>query len=286
MADRGVSEVVGFVLVFALVALVVGVVSVMGFGGLQDVRNAERVDNAERAFDVLADNVEDLHRGNAPNRATEFRLYEATLELGSPTDVSVEWLNNDTDDTNQVPEFGADVSPLVYTPRSETSSSIVYSGGAVIREDGSGAVILDEPPFTFDDNGGVKTAVIPIIDTRSPNREYAVGTSTVLIRTERVGNEVLAARTDPSAASSDVDSDGNPEYEVRITLTTTPTRAEAWVRYLNDEIPDSFDANDVDGDSDVTDDPACERNGDEAVCVVAVERLYVTTSRVDVSIDS
>jgi hypothetical protein len=282
-----VSDVVGFVLVFSLVTTTVGVVYVAGIGGLEDARDAEQLNNVERAFDVLADNLEDIHRDNAPNRATEFRLYEATLELGAPTDVSVEWLNNDTDTTNPVPGFGTDTSPIVYTPQSEPSSSVLYTGGAVIREDRSGAVIIDEPPFAFDDNGGVKTAVIPVVDTRSPNREYVVGTSTVLIRTERIGNEVLAARTDPSSASTDVDTDdADVEYEIRLGITTTPARADAWVRYLNDEIPDSFDANDIDGDTDVTDDPVCERNGDQAICVIATERLYVTTSRIDVSIES
>lgn len=276
MSERGVSDLIGFVLVFSMVTTTVGVVYVAGVGGLEDARNAEQLNNVERAFDVLADNVEDLHRDNAPNRATEFRLYEATLELDAPTDISVEWLN---DPSSPPAEFGADVAPLVYTPQSEPSSSVVYASGAVIREDRSGAVIVHEPPFAFEDNGGVRTAVIPIIDTRSPNREYVVGTSTVLVRTERVGNGMLAARTDPAG-------DGVSEYEMRLDITTTATRADAWVSYLNDAIPDSFDAKDVDGDSDVADDPACERSGDRAVCDIAVERLYVTTSRVDISIES
>lgn len=286
MSERGVSDVVGFVLVFSLVTTTVAVVYVAGLGGLEDARDAEQLNNVERAFDVLADNVEDLHQANAPNRATEFRLYEATLEVGAPTDFSVEWLNNDSDTTNPVPQFGTDASPLVYTPQSEPSSNIVYASGAIIREDRGNAVMIHEPPFVFEEYSGVKTAVFPIIDTRSADREYVVGSSTVLVRTERVGNEVLAARTDPSTAASDVDGDTDDEYEVRFGITTTPARADAWVRYLNDEIPDSFDANDVDGDGNDANDPTCERSGDEAVCVVAVERLYVTTSRVDLSIES
>lgn len=285
MSDRGVSDVVGFVLVFSLVTTTVGVVYVAGIGGIEDARDAEQLDNVERAFDVLADNLEDIHRDNAPNRATEFRLYEATLALGAPTDVSVEWLNNDTDTTNPVPGFGTDTSPIVYTPRSEPSSSVVYTGGAIVREGRSGAVIIHEPPFAFDDNGGVRTAVIPVVDTRSPNREYVAGTSTVLIRTERIGNEVLAARTDPSAETADLDGDSDDEYEIRLDIATTPARADAWVRYLNGKIPDSFDG-DLDRNGDDGDDPICERSGDRAVCVIEVERLHVTTSRIDVSIES
>jgi len=55
---RAVSDVVGYVLVFSLVSLTVGVVSVAGVGALQDARDVEQANNAERAFDVLGDNVE------------------------------------------------------------------------------------------------------------------------------------------------------------------------------------------------------------------------------------
>ena len=91
---RGVSETIGFVLVFSLIVLTVGVVLTVGYGGLQDARDAERVNNAERAFDVLADNVEDITHRGAPSRGTEVRLAEASLGAGSPTYLNVTGVND------------------------------------------------------------------------------------------------------------------------------------------------------------------------------------------------
>ena len=60
MRDRAVSDVVSYILVFALIISTVGIVSVSGISGLQDSRDGERVENAQRGFDLLADDVEDI----------------------------------------------------------------------------------------------------------------------------------------------------------------------------------------------------------------------------------
>ena len=68
---RGVSEVISFVLVFSLIAATVALVYVSGIGGLESTRSSQRVTNAERAFDVLHDNIANIHRRCTPSRATE-----------------------------------------------------------------------------------------------------------------------------------------------------------------------------------------------------------------------
>ena len=90
---RGASETIGFVLVFSLIVLTVGVVLTVGYTGLQDARDAERVNNAERAFDVLADNIEDITDRGAPSRGTEIRLAEAAIGPGAPTHINISGFN-------------------------------------------------------------------------------------------------------------------------------------------------------------------------------------------------
>ena len=58
--DRAVSDVLGYVLIFSLITSSVGVVYVAGYGSLDSLRNAERFNNAERAFDVLDSNLEEF----------------------------------------------------------------------------------------------------------------------------------------------------------------------------------------------------------------------------------
>ncbi len=86
--DRAVSETISFVLVFSLIVASVGAVYAIGVSELEATRDAERIENAQRAFDVLADNVDDVLEG-APSRGTEVKLAEATLRSADDASMNV-----------------------------------------------------------------------------------------------------------------------------------------------------------------------------------------------------
>lgn len=260
--DRAVSEVLGFILVFALIGLSVATVYVAGFNGLQDSRNAQQIDNVERAFDVLADNIEDLTQQNAPNRATEFRLYDARLLLGNTTEVTVTVTN--------LPDTQASTQndPIVYESR-RSPTTIRYIAGATIRDRRGNGIFLTEPNFVFRENAsGYRTAVIPIIQTRSASREAVRGTKTVLVRTDIVADEVLIERTTPSETAAG-------EYEVQLRVNSTGNPA-LWESYLDQELTSAYSS---------LSDP-CSVSGDDVTCEFETERIYVTASRVDTEITS
>ena len=253
MADRGVSEVVGFVLIFSLITLSVGAVYAVGFTGLQDARDAEQLNNVERAFDVLDDNMADIVENDAPNRATEFRLYEADMTVGEPTRITVN-IDGSPD------SYSVAAYPLVYQAQG-SPTSFRYVGGAVIREDRNGAIFLNEPSFLLRESGGTRTAVIPLIETRSQGSQAVGGTGTVLIRANRVLAETLTARTGSNT-------------DIELTVESTPTRAPLWAAYLNNKIGDAYGIQ------------PCTASGDTVTCdAFTVQRLYVTATRIDVSID-
>ena len=256
MADRAVSETLGFVLVFALITSTVGVVYVSGIGGLTDARNAEQVNNAERAFDVLADNMADIHQRNAPSRATEIKLADAQLGYDEHTELSVEVLSSGNTDRVKI-------APIVYTD--DSGSEIVYEAGAVVRTDpNGGAVMKREPKMVFRvDDGGDRVAIIPFIQTRTGDTGGIGGSTTVLVRGKHAISEVLTARTS-----------GGP-YTVTFTLDTTSSRALVWKRYLEAEMDES--TWNLDCDLVGTDDDTVE-------CSFTVDRLHVTATRIDVTI--
>ena len=70
MRDRGVSEVLGYALVFSLVIVTVSIISVSGLSGYQNAQSFERQSNAEKAYDVMHNNIEDIYYKGAPSRAT------------------------------------------------------------------------------------------------------------------------------------------------------------------------------------------------------------------------
>lgn len=179
--DRGVSEVVGYVLVISLVITTVGVVSVSGIGVLQDAREAEQIENAKRAFDLLADNMEDVYREGAPSRSTEIQLGSAQLVAQQETTLNVSWLNSTGD------QVFRQFSTTSITYRGGGDQRLVYDSGAVFRlsqPDGAGTV-LREPPFVV--TGERAVVAVPRLRTAGTT---AVSGSTALIRANRASQTV------------------------------------------------------------------------------------------------
>lgn len=257
----GATEVLGFVLIFSLIASTTGIVYVYGFGGLQDARDATALDNAERAMDVFADNVRDIHNRGVPNRATEIKLYGAGLALDAPTTWRVEVTATNDGITKS---YSSDVEPLVYAAG---DTELVYANGALLRVDRGGAVMHREPPFVFRRVGGENVAVVPFIETRSPVEQNVAGRTTVLVR------------TDLAISESVVETAGNytdASLAVNLTAETTPERAVVWERYLDAEVADAYGLSDP-----------CRLVGSDSAtvaCEFDAARIYVGVSRIDVDI--
>jgi len=215
-AGRGQSETLGFVLVFAIIVTSVVLVTATGYGGLQQVQAAERTNNAENAFEILADNVDAL-AGGAPSRETELTLAGAGLSFGDPVTVNVSGENVSNTSKNFSYEY--ELRPLVYDP--DTGSTLVYANGAIIRVDRGGMVMLREPRLRLTD----RESVIPVVQVRSPETRAVGGRSTVIVRTTRNETVPLAATTG--------------EYDV--TYEITSPRADAWEQHLQGYACDDLD---------------------------------------------
>ena len=264
---RAVESLVGFVLVFSLITSSVGAVYVFGFGGLQDTRDAEQLSNVESAFDVLADNVEDVQRRGAPHRATEFKLYRATLGTGEQTTFSVTVGNWDSGDGTPVSASVASV-PVVYRPEG-SETTLRYLNGAVLRTERNGAVMLHDPPLVLRSTGGERTAVFPFVQTRADGGSTVSGSTTVLVRADGVTSETLVGGVDAPADT------GDSRYDVALTVDTSPARASVWADHLNEEFEAAY----------TLAGPPCSTTGGTVTCTFETDRLFVSATRVDVSVE-
>lgn len=209
-ADRALSEVLGFALVFALVLSVVAIVSVTGFADLDNTRQFEQTNNAERAFDVVGDNMDDLILREAPSRATEIRLTDATLTVGETVSFNV------TAEGHGIPDFGTvyTLRPIVYEGASETK--IVYSGGAVLRSQRDGGIVVREPPFVLN----ASRVHLPMALTQARS-------------TQSIGGSTIRLRTD--VAKRDLGGFDNAGRYGNVTINVTSPRYELWNRYFSDQ---------------------------------------------------
>jgi hypothetical protein len=246
-ADRGVSDTLGFVFIFALVMSTVGLTFTVGYTGLQETRDFERLNNAERAFDVMGDNFEDMVRRGAPSRATEVKVADAQLLLGEPTVVNVS-----VDNGTAVDSYRFEVEPVVY----ETGDGrIVYSNGAIFREDDDGAVVVRHSEFILNES----RVLLPVVATRGGRGTAAVGgTTTVLVR---------AQSPDGQRESFGIETVRTDEV-TDVTVNVTSQRPVVWERELSRH-------------EDVSCDPVV---GDTVSCTVTdAQQVYVQQTLIDIT---
>lgn len=175
-SNRGVSDVVGFVLVFSLVILLVGTVYVTGLGGLQGARDHEQVNNAERAFGVLDDNVNDLVDTGVESRTTSLKLANARLTYGEPVMVEIAF--------NETANISRQTYPIVYA--ADSGQTIRYTNGAVVRTGGGSAVLANPPAMILRGN----TSLIPLVVVRPSGPETIGGSAQVLVHATRATRSV------------------------------------------------------------------------------------------------
>ena len=207
-SERAVSEILGFILVFSIVLSTIVLVYVGGLGGLENARDAEQMNNAERAFDVLGNNVEKMARGEARHRATEIKLSDSQLVLGDLRQAHVNDSNGNT-----VAEIRQH-RPIKYHVTS--TSKVVYEHGAVIRVDDGSATMQSEPDFIIGENRMIIRHIeVSNLETGS---QSVSGDTTVLVRAS-------VTRSDMLYSGEDMD-------EVTVYLNTSSTRANVWVTYM------------------------------------------------------
>ena len=201
--DRGVSDVLGYVLIFTLIVSSVAVVTVGGTESLSAVRDAERFGNAQRVFDVLDTNVDDHLDSRTHSRATEIRLTDAGVDFGDPVEVNVTVGNQGFNHTT--------LDPLVY--RQSDRRQVIYSAGAILRRDRGATVLVEDPPFRI----GNRT-VLTLVDTRAQTGGVS-GSGRLLLRSEYV-----------SQTTHEYAEVGDP-----VVVEITTPRPEAWQASLEAE---------------------------------------------------
>lgn len=165
--DRGVSEVVAFILVFAMILGSVGLLYSTAFGAMSDYQETEQQINAERAMGALADNFNDVLRDNGVNqRSGELSLRGGTVTTsGSGTTLNI--TVNDSSGT-VVNEDPVDLGEFAY--RSD-DRRIAYEGGGLVSasDDSDWSLVRKRPQLKCEDD----TAVISLVKISSDDRSIS-----------------------------------------------------------------------------------------------------------------
>jgi hypothetical protein len=210
--ERGVSELIGFVLSFSIIVTSVALVYTVGFGSVTDLRGAEQANGAERAMGVLGSNFNTIQRGD-PARTSEIRLVGASLSVEDRTELEVA-VSHPSGPTTTV------VRPrsLVYDGE---EAVLRYTAGGVFRAGGSGAIVSRPPSFVCTD----EVAIVSLLTLKPGASQSVSAVESITVESRERRQELLF----PSSEAVTAD-DGTA---VSITVVDSPN-AQAWDRYFRE----------------------------------------------------
>lgn len=155
--ERAVSDLIAFVLVFAVVIGSVGLISVTAFSSMESLQEDEQMKNAERGMGALADNFNDVLRYDAiEERAGELSLREGTVRTGSggPTANVTVYYGGESD------SYETTLGRFVYD---RGGTTIAYEGGGVFRgEENGGDIDLERPRLKCNADGAAVVSLVAI----------------------------------------------------------------------------------------------------------------------------
>lgn len=215
LGDRGLSEVLGFVLTFSVIILSVGIVYGVGTGALGDLRANEQMNAADRSMQGLATNFEALYQQSAPSRGLDVGLKGGSLDL---VDGSLEVVvRNETGTVLNPDNRTVDVGALVRSDQ-ETDTELVYEAGALFRIDGPGAVMRHSPVMQCTD----EAAVVSLLRLEG-NVSLSTGGSIRVRGIRRQSSLLFPATGTEQATSAD-----------QVTLDVSPTATGSdWSRFFD-----------------------------------------------------
>lgn len=248
--DRAISDVVGFAVIFGIAVLSIALIYTVGIGALNSIQHGEGMNNVDRAFDIVAENMADIHRNGAPARSTELQFPGGQLAITGQVSIELVVQNG------TVPNASS-VTPISYR---KGTTGFFYVSGAVIRTDRGRSVMVREPPFRF----GPNRTVVSFVSTLARGETDSAGGT---------GSVRLTARRDPPGSRTKTATVTNGSRTVNYSIHLTSPRFRAWKRYFERQgFPDS----------DITTDPA----NDTLVIAHETEELYVRKTNIGVALSS
>ncbi|SNZ13377.1 hypothetical protein SAMN06269185_2145 [Natronoarchaeum philippinense] len=249
-ADRAVSDVLAFTLVFSIIITSVGLVYVFGMGALGDAQVSEQNRNAERAFETITVSFNDLQDGRGEERLSQLNPRGGRISVEESPTVTISAGGSAIVDADGDPIADRAVGSLNYAHEGTTIS---YELGAAFRADEGNSVLIRPPEFVCTTSGsGSDRAVLSYPNLASTQPSSVSTSSTLRIR----------ATSAPAVVTRSTASDLTIEIE-------DSTHADAWARYFEDN-----GWTDVDGPSGSTGDV-------EATCDTDVTYVRETGVEVD-----
>ncbi|MCU4716594.1 DUF7289 family protein [Halapricum hydrolyticum] len=256
-SNRGVSDVVGFVLMFGIILTSVGLVATFGLSEIESFDENQQLNNAERTFDLISRSFTELEENQAPTRTEAIELSGGSITISPSSSVTVNV--TDTGGTTHTESFP--LNALVYE---NNDVQIGYENGALFRlqEASDAGLITSDPGFVCSDG----TVILSFVAVKGDAARQISGEGTLRLTGQLTNQSLLY----PVASSGVGNASTADEVELEFTF-SGGSRTREWVNHFEN----------ADGDWNVTGET------DTSVTVqcgsTSLDRVYVRQSVISIT---
>ena len=205
--SRGVSEVVGYLLVFSIVVTIVSVIYASGMPMVERTKENSALQSMETVFITLQSNIKKVALAQSPVRTMKLNLIKGSISANKNAgNITI------TVDGNNTPiQFGN----IEYTLGAR---KMIYELGAVIESTPGGSIIVSDPPIFFTNSSGKAHVFISVINASGT---FSAGG----------GIAEMSMRQDNPDNDTRVIYNGTVDYDY-VNISINSSYAYAWINYL------------------------------------------------------
>jgi hypothetical protein len=214
--DKGVSEMVGYIIMFGIVIAAVTLIYTSGMPMVEQTSETAALQSMKTSFVSLQSNVKKVALDQSPVRTMKFNLIKGSIGA-KPAENNV----GNITVNGQTFQFGN----IEYTIGSK---KVIYENGAVIEYSTGGNIIISDPPIYFTNYSADNSAHV-IISVINVSGNFSAGGGIAEMHLSRNHND-----THLYNASDSVNS---------VNITINSSYAYAWSLFLNNSYEDTFGMN-------------------------------------------
>jgi hypothetical protein len=222
-AEPGVSETIGFIIIFGIVMTGIAIVTLYGYPALLQEQQNANVKNMEKNMLVLQSDVRSLTFKSVPYQETSIQVSGGTLLVKPPSSLSYFQISNQSSDLTPPISIGQ----ILYESSDNTATIALENGAIHIRYwNTPGSAMLSTPQWFYDTSDpNNKTYVIQLITLNGSSYLAQTG----------IGRIQLALDTTPGHEPSQITHDISSGENITITYAPDPdwNYRVAWKNYFN-----------------------------------------------------
>lgn len=202
--NAAVSETVGYILLFAIVTLSMGVIYAIGYPALQSNMDSTIFESAEQNFVVLQSNMKRVAFDQTPVKILKLKLQSATLSVKNESSIAVSYDSQTIYCPGGTIEFARD------------DKAITYEMGTVLKSyPPRGMIMVSKPQIYIEEINNINVTTIGIVSINGDETYSGKGIATITMKHQDTSINRSTGLTN-------------------VTLTIDSKYAPKWEQYLKD----------------------------------------------------